>query len=213
MNLIAFLVFSLSILGLFALSEGLLRSLGLKPETTRKMAHVGSSIAVVLMPEFLFGWEIAIMASLFLLLLLVTKRFNLLRGIHGVARKTIGEFTFPLGVLLATIVLLDDHKQAFQIGFLVLGIADTMAEFGGKWKKLRAWKIMGQEKSLGGWISFAIATTLILIPYVEGLPPNTMLAILLVMPLALATLESVQVYGIDNLTLPTCTGLLWMWLV
>lgn len=211
MNTVAFILFSSLILSQFALAELLKRRLTFAPELSRKITHITSSLTVCAMPFYLSKWEIAIMSVMFLVVLLLTKRFNILTGIHGVRRKTIGEFTFPIGVLLAAVALLPTDPQAFQFAFILFGLADPAAELGGGIAPIRSFDIFGQTKSLGGWLAFVVVGFLCGVSYMyyQGSPIPYQL--LFVMAAILATVELLQVYGLDNLSLPVVTGVIWLY--
>lgn len=213
MNIEAFVLFSVVVLGLFAAAEFLKRKLKLAPELSRKLTHVGASLTIVFMPEYLHRFEIMIMSILFLGILLLSKRLNVLTGIHGVKRKTIGEFTFPLGAFVTAAVLLPNNPEAFSFGFLILAFSDPAAELVGTRLPVLSWKILGQEKSLGGFLAFLIVSLGVCLYWaglnqsIEALMASAIIAV------SLAIFESIQPYGYDNLTIPVAAGALWILLL
>ena len=209
----AFFVFSVVIFGQFGIAEILKRRFEYTAELSRKFTHVSSSITICFMPLYLNKWEMIGMSLFFLFILFFTKRYNWLTSIHGVRRKTIGEFTFPVGAALAALALLPSDPEAFQFAFILFGLADPAAELAGGIKPIRSFEIFGQTKSLGGWLAFVVVGFLcgVFFQMYQGGPISYQL--LLVMAIILATVELLQVYGLDNLSLPVVTGVTWVYFI
>jgi phytol kinase len=75
------------------------------------------------------------------------------------------------------------------------------------------WRLLGQGKSLAGTACMALASLAVLLGLTalaaaSGQPAPPLLALLLIAAIATA-LEQLSAWGIDNLTVPLATALLW----
>src|SRR5690606_17690208 len=72
-------------IGVLVLAEVLKRNTNLPTELTRKFAHIGSGMAVLLIPAFISSsWTVLILAAGFAGLMFGTHVTGLLQGVHGV---------------------------------------------------------------------------------------------------------------------------------
>jgi len=198
-------------LGFFVLMEASKRWFKLKPEHTRKVVHVGSCLLIATMPFYIQAYEVMILAGAFIGLLLLTRFYGLFSAVQGVKRKTVGEFTLPLGAVLAAYFFLPNQVEAFQAGFVILGFSDTVAEWAGtKWKWIQV-TIFGGDKSLGGAIAFFISAYILLsilaLYWGVQLSPLKLVAGLVL----LTFVELSQSFGIDNMFIPVTTAIVWEW--
>jgi phytol kinase len=193
----------------FFVLEVLKRSLGLKAEFTRKVIHLVSGVTVASMPWFIEGTGIIILSASFVLLLILSKQFGLFSSIHAVKRKTMGEFAFAASAGLAAILLLPNEPGAFSFGFLILAFSDTAAELIGSWRPWRKFTVFGSTKSLGGSSAFLLVSASVCLAwgFIFGLELNYAGALGVILGLTL--LEFVQPYGLDDLSLPVISGLLY----
>lgn len=195
----------------FIIVELAKRGLSIKPERTRKVVHIVSSLLIVAMPLFVSAVEIIMLAGAFIILLITTRYTGSFSAVQGVKRKTVGEFTLPLGAVLAAYFYLPSHAEAFQVGFVVLAFSDTLAEWvGTKWTWVTL-QIMGGEKSLGGSIAFFLSALVLMsgLALVWGAEVNQ---VKLFAGLVLMTaVELSQSFGIDNMFIPVSTALVWDW--
>lgn len=202
-------VYALLFLLLFIVLEVLKRGLGLRAEVTRKIVHLFSGILVASMPWFISQTAIIFLSVSFFLLLLFSKRLRIFRSIHEVERKTLGEFAFALGAGLAASILLPEKAMAFSFGFIILGFSDTAAEFVGSFKPIRRFNLFGATKSLGGSLAFFAISALVSIMWAGLFGLEIALIRLTIVLVLLSLLEFFQPYGLDDLSLPLITGLLY----
>lgn len=111
-----------------------------------------------------------------------------------------GEILFPLGIALSALVFLPDALRAFQFGVLVLTFSDAFAAFFGSRYGKRKIRIGKHEKSLEGTIVFFLTT--VVIGMFFGVSPIQMVP----SAAALALVELVLVFGLDNIALPLLAG-------
>jgi len=204
-------VFAYSIIGLtfFFTIEFIKVSFLLRAENSRKLIHVGSCLIVCTMPFFIDKIGIMILSGLFIVLFVLSRNFGIFSSIHGVSRKTIGEFSMAAGVGISAAVLLPSGIIAFVYGMLILSFADTLANIvGSKWK-IWEFKIMSQSKSIGGTTAFFLCSIMIsyFTAYYVGL--DIKLEMLLIFCLILALIEAVHIFGLDNLSIPVISGIFW----
>ena len=187
----------------FGTSELLLRA-GLRPESTRRVAHAAGAAGAAGVQLALTLSELAVLAVVFTAFLIGTRASGGLRSIHGVSRRTAGAQLLPVGLLLAAVVVWR-HPAATAFGMLILAFADPAAAITGRLGG-PAWRVPGSRKSLGGSAAFmAVATGLgLLFTIVEGHPrPATAVAIAAGITLAEATAG----FGLDNVLVPALGAL------
>ena len=204
-------VFAYSIIGLtfFFTIEFIKVSFLLRAENSRKLVHVGSCLIVCTMPFFIDKIGIMILSGLFIVLFVLSRNFGIFSSIHGVSRKTIGEFSMAAGVGISAAVLLPSGIIAFVYGMLILSFADTSANIiGSKWK-IWEFKIMSQSKSISGSAAFFLCSVIISYSTAYYVGLDIKLDMLLVLCSTLTLIEAVHIFGLDNLTLPLLSGISW----
>ena len=204
-------VFAYSIIGLtfFFTIEFIKVFFLLRAENSRKLIHVGSCLIVCTMPFFIDKIGIMILSGLFIVLFVLSRNFGIFSSIHGVSRKTIGEFSMAAGVGISAAVLLPSGIIAFVYGMLILSFADTLANIvGSKWK-IWEFKIMSQSKSIGGSIAFFLCSIMISYFTAHHVGLDIKLDMLLIFCLILTLIEAVHIFGLDNLSIPVISGIFW----
>lgn len=200
------LILASAFLSLFAISELLHHIFKVKAEYTRKLVHFGTGLLTFLFPVMLDNhWWVLALCSLFFIMLILTKKTQLLKSIHGVGRKTHGSYLYPVSVygcyLLGTIY---ENMIFFYLPILILAISDPIAALSGaKWGKPKA--TSKKTKTLFGSIMFFISALLACIIIYYQVPVNSgaiILSIGLLIGLAGAIAESLSYKGWDNFTVP-----------
>ncbi len=194
------LLFIVIFFAVFLAVEAVFRFFRLSADLTRKAAHVASGVLVLFFPAYLSKGEIVLLALFFAGVLVVTRLLHWFPSIHGVRRTTMGEILFPLGIALSALVFLPDALRAFQFGVLVLTFSDAFAAFFGSRYGKRKIRIGKHEKSLEGTIVFFLTT--VVIGMFFGVSPIQMVP----SAAALALVELVLVFGLDNIALPLLAG-------
>lgn len=179
--------------------ELIYRKYKISPELTRKSIHLLVSIAVVCMTPFLSLNDIAIISTLFLVFFVVTRRKYIWKSIFDVKRRSYGEITFTVGVILASLIAQDE--KVFAAAVLVMGISDTVAAVIGQHYG-KAHKLFGTSKTIKGTAGFFLMTVFILALF--GVP--TFAAALVVAAIA-TVIEFVSKHGLDNITVPLAVAL------
>ncbi|KAB2809884.1 diacylglycerol/polyprenol kinase family protein [Phaeocystidibacter luteus] len=201
-------------LALFGISEYLYRRLSVRPEITRKISHIGTGILVLLFPLVLKShWDVLILCSSFLVLLLLSFKYEFLKGINNVDRKTFGSVLYPVGVYITFCVYEElQFLSAFYIPVLILAISDPLAALVGRKTGWNPYRIFRDGKSVGGTIAFLISAFAIaaLSFSLEGMWKELDSPLILCAAIAVTTTvaEAASAYGSDNLSIPVTGALL-----
>lgn len=171
---------------------------------SRRLSHMGSGIINIAASIFL-PYTILIMINVFFVVLFVTARKSgFFSAIQTANRKTYGDVYFPLGVILAAVVLLPENVTAFQYGVAIMGFSDALAGFvGERWGQKKI-PIFNNTKTVIGALTFYVSSLIITIIFAPQILPA-----LFIVPLILTATEFFLVYGLDNLALPIVAGLLF----
>jgi phytol kinase len=183
-TLVAFLLFY----AFYVLLEVFQRKLKIAGEYTRKIAHVITGLGTIFAYQFLTQKEFIFVTSIFLLIFIISYKRKIFNSIHQVERKTYGEITYPLGIMLIALVTYD-IKILFIYGVLLLAIPDVSAYLAGR--------MISKNIKKTYWGSFAYFITALII-LITGFDPIN--AILIAAMLSLT--EFISPYGLDNLTVP-----------
>jgi phytol kinase len=193
-----------------ALAELLKRTTPLPAELTRKLAHMGAGVSVLIIPLFIWSsWTVLAVTGGFGLLMLVTSRLGLLGSVHGVGRGVGGVLWYPFTAWLMYVLVFDVlHRSyvTYAIPVAVLGVADAMGAVVGKTYGRLSYRVTGShQRSIEG--SFAVFATAFLCVHVPLLLSNetgraqTLLTSFSVALVAMM-LETVSVHGLDNFLMP-----------
>ena len=181
-------------------------------EWVRKLMHMGGGLTALSFP-WLFAelWPVALLAAL-LMLQFVAMRFvprirASLGGVLGdVRRRSVGEFCFPLAVLLLFGLTAGD-PALYCAPLMSLTFADTAAALAGRRWGVLPYAIGGGTKSVEGSCAFFAASGVCYVATLWLLGPlnlsDAVVVACLVAPL-LTVVEAVAGYGLDNLLIPLC---------
>ena len=184
-------------------------------EYTRKLVHLGSGF-ITLSFGFLFSnhWSVLALCVLFVILMLVTKYFGILKAVHAVNRKSYGALYFPLATYLTFLFSWFLNQPLFYfIAIAVLSTSDTVAALIGSRYGFNQYHVEDDKKSLEGSVMFFLSCYLIVhIALLLGTDISRINSVLVAFWVAfLATLfEAISIRGADNFWIPlgTCY-LLW----
>lgn len=202
MNIAFFIILSSILL---VLVEVLKRKSFISNDLSRRLAHIGAGAINIVAPLFVSHVAIIMVNVLFAGLLLVGRNTDYFSSIKTTNRKTYGDVYFPLGIIVAAVVLLPEDITAFQYGVAIMGISDALAGFVGERWGRKTVSILNNPKTLLGALVFYVSSlviTFILVP--QFLP------VVFILPLILTIVEFFLVFGLDNLILPIVAGLLFL---
>jgi len=185
-------------------------------EWSRKLLHIGTG------PVVLIAWALGIdrwialpAAALVTLITALNHRFRLLPAIEDVGRASYGTVAYGAAITLLFGLFWPLHADAVAAGVLVMALGDGLAGLLGAAIPSWSWRVWGQRKSLLGTTTMALVGLAVLLALRAAidlgsaeLPTASLAGIAVVATL----LEQVAVLGLDNLSVPVITGLLWAWL-
>jgi len=183
-------------------------------EWSRKRVHIGTGPVVLLAWGFGIGRGLALpLALLVTAATALNHRFQLLPAVEDVGRRSYGTVAYGASISLLLALFWPQHPLAVAAGVLVMAFGDGLAGLVGPALPSRRWQLWGQTKSLAGtgcMLLAAVAVLLLLtaLAAASGQPAPSPALCLGVAVLATA-LEQWSVYGVDNLSVPVVTGVLW----
>lgn len=173
----------------------------LKGEFGRKYVHLTVGSLVAFWPFFIDWSYIIALSGAFLVVIAISKYFNIFRSIHSVKRATWGEIFFAISVGL--LALLTDQAWIYAVALLHMSIADGLAAvIGTKYGKTNQYKVVGHTKSVAGTGAFVLVSVALFALYGVATGAQLAPAIVAIGVLAAAAFENVSAYGLDNLIVP-----------
>lgn len=181
-----------------------------EPELLRKLLHAGMGLVTLALPWlFRTAWPVLLLAGAFIAGLTALRASSKMRRrfggvIDGVARESLGEIYFPLGVGLVFLLSGGDPIR-FCVPVLILALADPAAALIGARYGHTRYAALGGEKSVEGSVAFftvAFLSTEIALLLFTGTERSETVLISLALALAATLLEAVAGRGSDNLFVP-----------
>lgn len=180
-------------------------------ERARKIIHILIGVWGAWLPLWL-GWRSIIVLGVILFFgVLLANHLKLFKSIHSVGRSTVGEYLFPVSMILLAVLF--KNTVIFAAAMLELGVADGLAAvIGTRYGKKTVFKVLGQKKSKHGTLTFFVCSTVILFwalytqhPALAGASfisyaVTALLSICLSVTLTIA--ELIGIKGTDNITVP-----------
>lgn len=195
---------------LLVMSEYLWRTKRLRGERARKLVHVAAGIFIAFWPWFMSFRTIQLLSIGMIVVVLLSRAFNIFQGINGVRRRTVGDVLFPITV--AIIAGIAASRWVFAVALLHLGLADGMAAVvGDRLGKKNRYKIFGEVKSIAGSLTFFGFSVLIMIGVVVFGPPvfkEFYAPIIVLLPVMAVSIENLSVRGTDNISVPLLVAIM-----
>ena len=183
-------------------------------EWSRKVVHIGTGPVVLLAWWLQIDRMIALpAAALVTIATALNHRYRLLPAVEDVGRHSYGTIAYGGSITLLLALYWPLQPLPVAAGVLVMACGDGLAGLVGPALPSPRWRLLGQGKSLAGTGCMAIAGLLVLaalgsLATATGQPAPTWPALLLIAAAATG-LEQLSGYGIDNLSVPLATALLW----
>ena len=183
-------------------------------EWSRKVVHIGTGPVVLLAWGFGIGraWAIAA-AALVTVATALNHRFRLLPAVEDVGRHSYGTIAYGASITILLALFWPLHPLSVAAGVMVMAIGDGLAGLVGPQLNSARWSLLGQNKSVAGTTCMAAASFLTLIglralalTHQQAAPAS---AALLLIALVATALEQCSWFGLDNLTVPLASSLLW----
>ena len=172
-----------------------------KPEHTRKLAHIISTLSALLYPQ-LFSDHIypLLLCLFFCVVLLITKRLKVIPSIDRVERKTEGSYMLALSVgTTYYLSIMYKDLAIYHLPILILAISDPLAGILGQ--KVSS-KRFFNGKTIAGSLSFFLSAFAISFVYLIAVRHQPMWGVSVVIALTAAIAELFSPRGLDNLTIP-----------
>lgn len=203
-------LYSSVFLALFAVAELLYLKAGIAAEHTRKIVHAGTGLLTLGFPVyFTSSWQVIIICILFLFVLAISKKTNMLRSINAVNRKTAGSILYPVIVIFVFLFyryMNAENEQGylnFYLPVLIMALCDPVAAIAGNMYKQRFGANPG--KTLAGTLAFITLAFVISVGLMFGLTNWSLLFILgwsILIALLTGITERLTDKGWDNFTVP-----------
>ncbi len=110
---------------LLLVNELWVRRISKPTELSRKFIHITVGSFVAFWPFFLSWEQIVLLSIAFVLVVGVSKYFNIFSAIHSVQRPTYGELFFALAV--GVIAMVTQSKGVYAAALLQMSLADGLA--------------------------------------------------------------------------------------
>lgn len=181
----------------------------IRGEEARKSIHILVGIFIATWPIFMTRPQIIAMNLLFFVgLILLSGTWHLFKALEDVQRWTLGQFLYPIGVILVTLITRDQYVYAFSV--LVLALADAFAAIVGKRYGKRFYHILGGNKTFIGSLTFFLVCCTVIgsyafLRYEFGIYP---LAVMFAGSAFLTFIEAMFAGGFDNLAVPAMAALM-----
>jgi len=182
-------------------------------ELLRKIIHIGMGPLIPL-AKFL---EIEQSAAQYFaggmsILIVLNYVYKLFPIIEDVDRKSYGTFFYCFSLLILISLFWEQDPLALTAGFFIMTLGDGLAGLIGKNFKSRNWKIFNQKKSIIGTTTMFLISLLVL--YILGYANNIVFNYYYFGIALLATLlEQISIIGIDNLSVPIITSIIFHLLI
>jgi len=182
-------------------NESLWHKKKIKNELARKSIHISVAVFAAFWPYYLSYKNIDYIAVAFIIVIMFSRMFGLFQSIKQVKRNTQGDYFFPLGILLLSLVA--PQKEIFTVALLCVGLGDGLAALvGQKYGRKNSFKIFSGNKSVAGSLTVFIVS-LIILAFVDYFGHMRLeLISLIIMPLCVSVVEALSPYGSDDLFIP-----------
>lgn len=197
-----------SFLVLFTIAECLYHFFKVSVELTRKLVHLGTGFLTLLFPLLLNNqWLVLLLCGSFALILSLSLRFQFLKSINAIDRKSSGSLIYPVSVYLCYLAFTLHHQYiCFYLPILILAICDPIAALTGKkWPKGK-YKNGKDNKTLMGSGMFFISALLVCFTlfFLLNIPISflQLTAISFLIAMVSCITEAISKNGYDNLTIP-----------
>lgn len=198
------LILSSLFLGLFLIAEILYHKFSFNGEKTRKIVHIGTGLLTLLFPVLLDNnYEVIILCSSFMLMLLSSFKFNLLRSINDIDRFSLGSILYPVIVVICFYFYnQSDELVLFYLPILILAICDPIAATVGINYPFGRVKVWGGNKTISGGCGFAISSFILSFFLLIAFDSTHSLTIAILLSFITTISEFISGNGLDNLTIP-----------
>jgi len=199
-----------AIVALFVATDFLGRRFQVHPEVRRKILHFGTGFIGLSFPWIFDAfWPVAVISATSFAGLLALRGSRSLRAglgasIHGVGRRSFGDFVVPLAIA-SLYLLADGDVVLYVVPILLLTLADGSAALAAINYGLSPYPTLDGKKTFEGTtVFFAVASWAVLVPLMlmSDLGREEVLLVTLVVALISSLVEATSWSGLDNVFVP-----------
>ena len=207
----------LSFLALFGIAEMLYHYAKVKAEITRKTVHTGTGILTLLFPVLLNShWPVLFLCSSFAMILFLSLRYNLLKSVNAIGRRSYGSISYPISVYFCFCFYawqrgshpdMENSFNLFYLPIMILAICDPIAALCGRRWPYGKYQIRKETKTLIGSSLFflsAFIISFVLLFSLHNMRYTILQTVVASALIAMATTvtEAICTKGTDNLFIP-----------
>jgi len=189
--------------------EWLRRGLGVPADVTRKLFHMGVGLWALAAALWFDDGVHAAMPFLVLAgVMYLSFRFEIFEAVEDDG-ASLGSVLLPLACALLLLWFWGDRVYVAVAGIFAASFGDTTAALVGRRMGTRKYRTLGHPRSMEGTLSLFLASGLTMAPVLAilgGLGSHQAIAFALISATVAASVETVSVYGTDNLTVPIATA-------
>ena len=182
-------------------------------ELLRKIIHIGMGPLIPLAKVLEIEQSAAqYFAGGMSILIVINYIYKLFPIIEDVDRKSFGTFFYCFSLLILISLFWEQDPLALTAGFFIMTLGDGLAGLIGKNFKSRSWKIFNQKKSILGTTTMFLISLLVLstLGYTNNINFNYYY---FGIALLATLLEQISIIGIDNLSVPIITSIIFHLLI
>ena len=182
-------------------------------ELLRKIIHIGMGPLIPLAKLLEIEQNAAqYFAGGMSILIVINYIYKLFPIIEDVDRKSFGTFFYCFSLLILISLFWEQDPLALTAGFFIMTLGDGLAGLIGKNFKSRSWKIFNQKKSIIGTTTMFLISLLVLstLGYTNNINFNYYY---FGIALLATLLEQISIIGIDNLSVPIITSIIFHLLI
>jgi phytol kinase len=184
-------------------------------ERARKLIHIMVGVWGAWLPLWLGFRSIIVLGVMLFAGVLVSNKLKWFKSIHSVSRNTIGEYLFPISMIMLAVFF--KRPVLFAAGMLEMGLADGLAAVvGTRYGKKTTFKVFGNKKSIHGTAAFFAVSVAIIIFCIDHIHPGlvfgslfgllTTVVLACVFSAVLTAAELTGQHGLDNISVPLLTA-------
>ena len=216
-NIIGILVSIIFVFFIIGLSSLLTKFNVLSNEGSRKFIHVGvSNWWIIAMIFFNSNIYAAMVPALFVIINYISYKKQVFKAMERDGSKNdLGTVYFALSLLILALITFKNSEFSYigALGILIMGYGDGFAAIVGIKYGKHKFKVLGNSKSLEGSLAMFIFSFTVSLFILYIFNPINIVLFSLILALISTILEAFSPYGLDNLTVPLGTSLLYYLLI
>jgi len=178
-------------------------------ELLRKIIHIGIA-PLIPFAKYLDVNQVSAQyfAAFVSLLILANYIYQLFPIIEDIDRKSFGTFFYCISLFILITIFWEKDPLSLIVGYFIMAFGDGLAGLIGKNLKSKQWIIFNQKKSLLGTITM-LGTSLAVISLLGFISNYNFSVYYIYIAFQATLLEQISPIGIDNLTVPVISSLMF----